>query len=162
SVYVQTADARTAHRLSGFNYLLTSSFCHAKLPASRRSPRRDLGRASILANPMNSSTAGITGLSMNNRNAIWAGLAALVCCLVMVADSKAQSVNVWLTTDNQKTKLRQQQSISFSAGSNSGANTIFVDEPQTFQTIEGFGASFTDSAAFLLSQKLQPSQLDTV
>src|SRR5258708_36527953 len=75
--------------------------------------------------------------------------------------SFAQTVSVWLTTDNQKTKLKQQSSISFSSGSGS-VPTVFVDEAQAYQSIEGFGASFTDSAAYLLKEKVPPSQLNTV
>jgi glucosylceramidase len=73
----------------------------------------------------------------------------------------AQTVNVWLTNDNQRTKLSQQSSISFASSSNS-APVIYVDETQTYQSIEGFGASFTDSAAYLLNEKVPPSQLNTV
>src|SRR5258708_2840390 len=75
--------------------------------------------------------------------------------------SFAQTVSVWLTTDNQKTKLKQQSSISFSSGSGN-VPTVFVDETQAYQSIEGFGASFTDSAAYLLKEKVPPSQLNTV
>jgi glucosylceramidase len=67
---------------------------------------------------------------------------------------------VWVTSDNQSQKLQPQPALSFSARSSSGVNTIFVDESQKYQTIEGFGASFTDSAAYLLNQKVQTSQLD--
>src|SRR5262245_22391579 len=68
-------------------------------------------------------------------------------------------VNVWVTTNDQSKKLERQPSLSFSEGRGAGANTIFVDESQRYQTIEGFGASFTDSAAFLLNQKVPSSQL---
>lgn len=48
-------------------------------------------------------------------------LAVSVMLIVSTADrSFAQTVNVWLTTDNQKTKLKQQSSLSstgFSFGS---------------------------------------------
>jgi O-glycosyl hydrolase len=53
--------------------------------------------------------------------------------------------------------LKQQSSISFSAGSGS-APTIFVDETEADQSIEGFGVSFTDSAAYLLNEKVPPSE----
>jgi glucosylceramidase len=100
---------------------------------------------------------------MKYRRHIGFTFAALSFCLAIgVGQGSAQTVNVWLTTDNQKTTLRQQPSISFSAGSSPGANTIFVDETQTYQIIEGFGASFTDSAAYLLNQKVPASQQSTV
>jgi Carbohydrate binding module (family 6) len=65
--------------------------------------------------------------------------------------ANAQTVSVWLTTDNQRTKLQQQASVTFSIGGG-GSNPVFVDETQAYQRIEGFGASFTDSAAYLLNQ----------
>lgn len=70
--------------------------------------------------------------------------------------ANAQTVSVWLTTDNQRTKLQQQASVTFSIGSG-GGNPVFVDETQAYQRIEGFGASFTDSAAYLLNQVATPS-----
>src|SRR2546425_592488 len=87
--------------------------------------------------------------------------ALLLAFTAMPDQSFAQTVNVWLTTDNQRTKLKQQSPISFSAGSGS-APTVFVDETESYQSIEGFGASFTDSAAFLLNEKVPPSQLNSV
>jgi glucosylceramidase len=67
----------------------------------------------------------------------------------------AQTVNVWLTTDTQSQKLQPQSSVVFTSG-NSGSNPVPVDETQTYQEIEGFGASFTDSAAYLLNQVATP------
>ena len=94
-----------------------------------------------------------------------------VCLLVVAAFflatawpdlSLAQNVSIWLTTDNQKTRLKQQSSISFSAGSSGSTPTVFVDETEGYQSIEGFGASFTDSAAYLLNEKVPASQLNSV
>jgi glucosylceramidase len=70
--------------------------------------------------------------------------------------TKAQTVNVWLTTHDQSKKLEQQTSVTFASGSG-GGNPVIVDETQTYQQIEGFGASFTDSAAWLLNQVATPS-----
>jgi glucosylceramidase len=70
--------------------------------------------------------------------------------------ANAQTVNVWLTTGNQKSKLKQQAPTSFSAAS-AAPNTVFVDESQVYQEIEGFGASFTDSAAYLLNRIATPT-----
>src|SRR4029078_3897845 len=36
-------------------------------------------------------------------------------------------------------------------------NPVVVDEARTYQTIEGFGASFTDSSAYLLNQVASPA-----
>src|SRR6266853_1135991 len=76
--------------------------------------------------------------------------------------SLAQNVSIWLTTDSQRTKLKQQSSISFSAGGSGTTPTVFVDETEAYQSIEGFGASFTHSAAYLLNEKVAASQLKSV
>jgi glucosylceramidase len=79
--------------------------------------------------------------------------------LLLIADAEltnAQTVSVWLTTDNQSTKLQQQSSVMFAPGTG-GDNPVFVDETQTYQQVEGFGASFTDSAAYLLNQVATPT-----
>ena len=89
------------------------------------------------------------------------GLLALVL-MAGAAGVQAQSVNVWLTTDNQKTKLKQMAPVAFKSGVTPSINTIFIDDTQAYQTIEGFGASFTDSAAYLLNEKVRPSQLPSV
>ena len=87
-------------------------------------------------------------------------LTFLLLC-VAASQSSAQTVNVWLTTDNQRTKMQQQSAISFSSGGGSSPK-VFVDETQTYQSIEGFGASFTDSAAYLLKEKVPASKLGAV
>lgn len=73
-----------------------------------------------------------------------------------VGTAAAQTVDVWLTTQNQSSKLQQQASVTFASGSG-GSNPVFVDEAQTYQEVEGFGASFTDSAAYLLNQVATPA-----
>lgn len=78
---------------------------------------------------------------------------AAVGCLatVMGGVAVAQSVNVWLTTADQQQRLQAQAAVGFATGSDSG-NLVLVDEAQVFQPIEGFGASFTDSSAYLLNR----------
>lgn len=74
----------------------------------------------------------------------------------------AQNVSVWLTTDDQKSLLQSQPAISFAGSSSSTIPTIFVDELKRYQTIEGFGASFTDSSAWLMNQVIPASSLPAV
>lgn len=81
--------------------------------------------------------------------------------LVACAFCHAQTVNVWLTTDDQQAKMQKQAPLSFSSISGSSP-IILVDETQSYQTIEGFGASFTDSAAYLLKEKVPASKLGAV
>jgi glucosylceramidase len=84
---------------------------------------------------------------------------AMIACPSL---SSAQQVKVWMTTDDQQTKLQPRRPISFSFRTQHGTPTVFVDERENYQTIEGFGASFTDSAAYLLNEKVRPSQRDRV
>lgn len=73
------------------------------------------------------------------------------------AQAAGEQVNVWLTTTNDSggrnvtRGLQQQTPTSFTAGTGSGQQTITVNENTTFQPFEGAGASFTDSAAWLMN-----------
>jgi len=53
--------------------------------------------------------------------------------------------------------LVEKPSLQFSASQPAGLS-IHVDAAHTYQQIDGFGASLTDSSAWLLSQKLTPAQ----
>jgi len=75
---------------------------------------------------------------------------------------RAQVVNVWLTTDDQKTLLQAQPPLSFSEGVSAAMPTVFIDEFSRYQSIEGFGASVTDSSAFLMNEKIPSSALPGV
>ncbi len=70
------------------------------------------------------------------------------------------AVSVVLTTDDQSRKMQPQSATGFTTASASG-NIIYVDETQTYQPIEGFGAAFTDSAAYLLNEVAQKPALAT-
>lgn len=77
-----------------------------------------------------------------------------LACLVTVLHTRstdAQTVGVWLTTDDQTEELQPQAPVTFVTGGG-GANPVFVDETQTCQPIEGFGASFTDTAGYELNE----------
>ncbi len=70
------------------------------------------------------------------------------------------TVSVVVTTDNQAMQLAPQPAVGFSTA-NGGSNLVYVDETQVYQSIEGFGASTTDSAMYLLNEAAkvnQPSQ----
>lgn len=88
-----------------------------------------------------------------------AAVPLLSACLLLAAGPApvaAQTVSVWLTTGNQRTKMQPQPSVAFTIATG-GTNPVFVDEGQVYQEVEGFGASFTDSAAYLLNQVATPS-----
>jgi glucosylceramidase len=73
------------------------------------------------------------------------------------ANAANEPVNIWLTTTNDSggrnvtRGLQQQTPISFSAGTGTGQQTITVDENTRYQQFEGAGASFTDTAAYLMN-----------
>jgi len=66
-------------------------------------------------------------------------------------------VNVWLTTTDDAggrhvvRGLQQQASIAFAAGTGGAGQTVVVDENTRFQQFTGAGASFTDTAAWLMN-----------
>ena len=86
---------------------------------------------------------------------------ALVASGVAIADAPAHAanepVNVWLTTTNDSggrnvtQGLAQQAPVSFSAGSGSSGQVVTVNENTKYQQFTGAGASFTDTAAWLIN-----------
>jgi len=70
------------------------------------------------------------------------------------------SVGVVLSTHDQTQLMATQTSLSFINNTgDASTNTIVVDPTQQYQTMEGFGAAFTDSAAYLLYQVVPSGQL---
>uniref|UniRef100_UPI001BDD2A8F ricin-type beta-trefoil lectin domain protein n=1 Tax=Sphaerisporangium fuscum TaxID=2835868 RepID=UPI001BDD2A8F len=73
------------------------------------------------------------------------------------AQAAGETVNIWLTTTFDAAGrtvtrgLQQQTPVSFAASSPSASQTIDVDENTTYQQFEGGGASFTDTAAWLMN-----------
>jgi glucosylceramidase len=73
------------------------------------------------------------------------------------ASAANESVNIWLTTTNDvggrnvTRGLQQQTPISFASSSGSAAQNITVNENTTYQQFVGAGASFTDTAAWLMN-----------
>jgi len=67
-------------------------------------------------------------------------------------------VSVVMTTNDETSLMAAQPTINFATGStaDAGTNTVVVDPTQGYQTMEGFGAAFTDSAAWLL-ETVEPS-----
>ncbi|RIK88186.1 MAG: hypothetical protein DCC67_00870 [Planctomycetota bacterium] len=82
-----------------------------------------------------------------------AGLASLMA-------SAARAVDVWVTAGDKSRLLAQQPDVVFAPGVGSGGVQITVAPSITYQTIEGFGAAMTDSAAWLLEHRLSTAQRD--
>jgi glucosylceramidase len=70
------------------------------------------------------------------------------------------AVTSFVTTDDRVHKMDAHSGVTFISGTGS-INVIYVDETQAYQEIEGFGASFTDSAAYLLNEIASPTDRDT-
>jgi len=75
---------------------------------------------------------------------------------IAAQNGSGPAVSMVLTTDDQTRLMQPQSSINFTTASG-GSNPVFVDESQVYQQIEGFGAAFTDSAAYLLKEVAQAS-----
>jgi glucosylceramidase len=74
--------------------------------------------------------------------------------------SRAQNsvrIDIVESSEELQESLRGKPSLEFSASQPSGL-VVRVDASHTYQQIDGFGASMTDSSAWLLSQKLTPAQ----
>lgn len=91
----------------------------------------------------------------------------LSICLVLSSFAaanllKAQTVTVYQTTPDLLERLSARDKLKFSdkAGPTASLPLISVDDTQRFQEIDGFGASLTDSAAWLFAKKAAPGQQD--
>ena len=69
-----------------------------------------------------------------------------------------ETVGVWMTTADQSKLLAQQPSLTFGPDSGSASYTVDVNEGVTYQTIDGFGAAFTDSSAWLVASRMSAAQ----
>jgi hypothetical protein len=60
----------------------------------------------------------------------------------------ASAVSVVMSTNDESDLLTAQPSVNFTTSTaDAGTNTVVVDPTQQYQSMEGFGAAFTDSAA---------------
>ena len=71
------------------------------------------------------------------------------------------AVSVWETTPNQSQLLAPQTGAAFASGSSSQSQVITVDPSTTYQSMTGFGASFTDSSAWLVDNSPLRNQIMT-
>jgi glucosylceramidase len=89
--------------------------------------------------------------------------AFFAACLALTAlAASAQSVTVYQTTPDLLEALSQRGTLRFSSKATPAVSAplVTVDDSQRFQTIDGFGASLTDSAAWLFAKKLTPARTD--
>jgi glucosylceramidase len=91
------------------------------------------------------------------------GAAALVAAVVppataSAAPAAAPAARVWVTTPDRAELLHDRGTVPFTVGP-SDELTITVDPSRTYQSVDGFGASITDSAAAVL-YRLDPAERD--
>ncbi len=96
-------------------------------------------------------------MSPRSRVAVTAAALLLVSLAPAPAHAAGETVTIWLTTTTDAAGrsvsrgLQQQSPIAFAATSAAGNQTITVNEGTTYQQFEGAGASFTDTAAWLIN-----------
>jgi len=71
-----------------------------------------------------------------------------------------EAVDVWVTTGDGTEKLNRRDNTSFSPGTGGNPLQIQGDEGTTYQQMDGFGAAFTDSATWVISDTLSTDQRD--
>lgn len=74
----------------------------------------------------------------------------------------ATPVAVWLTDPAADVWLEQQPDVAFGGRGATGPTVIAVDERRTYQSMVGFGASFTDSSAWLVGTRLPADQREAL
>ncbi len=72
----------------------------------------------------------------------------------LAGQSGGASAAVWLTTADQAQLLAPQPPVPFGGEGSGNSLTIDVDESARYQQMDGFGASFTDSSAWLVYNSL--------
>ncbi|HEY0533301.1 MAG TPA: RICIN domain-containing protein [Actinoplanes sp.] len=77
------------------------------------------------------------------------------------AEAAGPAVSVWETTADQSRLLSPQAGATFNAGNGSGGQTITINPDTTYQSMAGFGASFTDSSAWLVFNSPQRNAIMT-
>jgi len=83
----------------------------------------------------------------------------ILTTLLLGLPLSGRSVAVYQTTPDLSQRLQQMASLTLE-NSAPAAPTITVDDTKTYQRIDGFGASLTDSSAWLIYTKLTPAQRD--
>ena len=82
--------------------------------------------------------------------------------LALTPLAHAQDVAVWITTADHKTTLAASTSARFESDAVLATPRIEVDDGERFQDIVGFGASLTDSSAWLIQHTLDPRQREAL
>jgi glucosylceramidase len=82
---------------------------------------------------------------------------------LQTASASSESVQTWLTTADQTNLLSQQAALSFQQDGSGGPTAVIqVDDSVTYQPIEGFGGTMTESSAWLIQNKMNAQQRDVL
>lgn len=110
-----------------------------------------------------SAPVTVSGSTTINAIATAAGYStSAVATAAYVIGTPGPAVSVVLSTHDRTSLMVAQPGLSFFSGSATPSdNSVVVDETRQYQTVEGFGASFTDSAAWLLKEVVPSDQLSS-
>ncbi|CAL9371396.1 hypothetical protein SUDANB1_00871 [Streptomyces sp. enrichment culture] len=103
-----------------------------------------------------------TALTTTVAAALLATLPALPAATPAAASPALGNASVWLTNPSTGTYLSKQAPVTWKTGSASSGSTITVDTTRKYQPMSGFGASFTDSSAWLVGTKLDSKQREAL
>ncbi|MBO0844628.1 MAG: discoidin domain-containing protein [Nocardioides sp.] len=102
--------------------------------------------------------AAIAGLASSLAAAVTTGI-VLVSPPGHGAAPQPPRAHVWMTTADGSERLHDRGTVAFARGAASDQLTITVDPSLRYQTMDGFGASITDSSASVLNE-LDPATRD--
>lgn len=84
------------------------------------------------------------------------GSAVAACAPVERPGARPETVELWLTTPDKAALLAPQPALALAPGA--PADAITVDPAKHFQRMVGFGASITDSSAWLIQKRMTADQ----
>jgi glucosylceramidase len=73
-----------------------------------------------------------------------------------------EPVEVWMTTGDQSVLLQQLADVGFGPTAAAAPTTVTIDEHASYQTMDGFGAAISGSAAYLINRRLTAAQRDAL
>lgn len=82
--------------------------------------------------------------------------------LTITNEYKFEVEGLLTTGYNPEVRLNKISNLTFSSGFGPNPNKIFVNEQKKYQTIDGFGASITDSSAWLIHEFLTTEEYNTL
>lgn len=113
------------------------------------------------------SFTGLLKLPMTGHWFVWLALATCYSCSSgnNFTNTKTPSgpvVQIVQTTGDRRMLLQAQPSVQFGTGGSSTGPVITVNDTLKYQQMDGFGASLTDSAAWVVANKLSSAQQTTL